>query len=1525
MGQKVASLEIELAMATGGAVSDLTRFGGVVDKVSAQAIRDLDRIDAATKTVGNMDAATQKMVRFADEGAKSAIATAREMNRVEQAGERVAAQLERQIGAYGKTSSEIRSMKAETAALAAEQAGQIELAGRIRVAEQALYDAEYAAMRQASQAAKALAEDRAMAAAQAVLAADREATATREAAHAHALFEAAVRSGVRAMKEAEAVQMAAKREADAAATRDAAFAHQLFEARVREGATALREAESAAARDATALARLRELLDPAAAAQDRLNAEMAEAQRVMTAAGMSTEEVIRVQAALGQQHGKTMTGIGGGARLAGHHTQNLAFQFQDLGQQMVAAAGSSEPMKMAFMAIMQQGLQIRGIMTQAGIGIRGVGAAFLDMTKAVLLATVTNPYLMAFAAAAAAAAVAVKLLQSAANDGDGGMKAYAQSLGLTAKEIRQLDDVTVTFGDTAKAVFQVAGAAIASVFGPAVKGVWAVMKEWLDWLAAGAKATVNYMIGAFVGGYAAIKASWSKLPSAMGDLFFSAVNLSIDAVNALVRKSVDAVNGFIGTANGVLAKVGLQLPELQAGQIGRVNNQFAGAAATVGKTFHDEIVKAAKVDYLGAIGGAIVAQAQKNARDRIRKQAEDKGYLDPETDTPDKAAKKIKEATDLAALQAQFAMERAKHVQDLMEQWSKSIAVDLKLPELPAAPDIIGGLEQQLEEHQDVWSGLIGLVQRAGSAFADAWGPAGEMIGNASVALATYAAEHRRVAEQREIDLLRTGGVAEKIAKVEADYARNSARGQVAAYGEITGAAKSMFSERSSIYRSLQAAEMVFRTVQLAMSLQAVVQNAIETAATVANAGVKAAAEGTAGIAKQSQLPFPYNIAAMAATAAALVGIGVAVLGGGGGGGNTLPAANSGKGTVLGDADAQSESITRAIETLADIDAVTMRHSAGMLASLRAIESRIGGLASLLVRTGNIDASGGVSTGFKSNAAGDVLGFMAGGTAIGALLKDVPVLGDIMSGLGGVVKSLFGSKTSVIASGLFGGPQAIADVLNEGFDASYFSDVKKTKKFFGISAGSKYSTQYGEADSEIEQQFGLILRGFYDTIGAAAGPLGLATADVENRLKGFVVDLGKIDLQGLSGDAISEKLSAVFGAAADDMARAAMPGLERFQAVGEGYFETLTRVAVTMETVSTSLGRLGTNAQGLDIGASMGVAGLFDSLSELTSASDAYFDAFYSDAERTAIRTAQMAQALGGLGVAMPDTLAGYRALVDAQDLTTAAGQQMYATLLQLAPAFADLKGAMDGAASAAAIVRQREDLDKQLLQLSGDTAAIRAAELAKIDPSNRALQQQIWAIEDARAAADAATELRDAWKSVGDTIMDEIRRIRGLSDAGGGAGFAALMGQFNAANAAARIGDMDAAQSLPQLSRSLLDAAALAATSRQELDRVQAQTAAMLEATYGAIGGGTEPADRPIAAVLSTMAATGTLADTVQPTVDLAAEIRALREEVAALRSENNAGHAATAGHAGRMDRRLEAVTAPSGGEAITVASVAA
>ncbi len=190
--------------------------------------------------------------------------------------------------------------------------------------------------------------------------------------------------------------------------------------------------------------------------------------------------------------------------------------------------------------------------------------------------------------------------------------------------------------------------------------------------------------------------------------------------------------------------------------------------------------------------------------------------------------------------------------------------------------------------------------------------------------------------------------------------------------------------------------------------------------------------------------------------------------------------------------------------------------------------------------------------------------------------------------------------------------------------------------------------------------------------------------------------------------------------------------------------------------------------------------------------------------------------------------------MVEAQDLSTEAGRAMYAGLVQLAPAFGQVRDSLDAVASAAAdaaaeaarrVADQRAGLEQELLQLQGNTIALREREIAALDPANRALQARIYALEDAEEAAAAAAELGDAWRGVSDSIEDEIERISGLNRAQTSS-LAQVQAEFATATAQARAGDKAAAERLPELSRTLLELAQRSAASAVEVTGIRAAVA---------------------------------------------------------------------------------------------------
>lgn len=1380
----------------------------------------------------------------------------------------------------------------------------------------------------------------------------------------------------------------------------------------------------------------------------RLQKEMADMKRsVAGAMGDITESASRADKALGSAGGGGLTRMGGSAKLAGHQVQNLVYQLNDM---VVGLFSGQKPMTV----FMQQGTQIGQIGMQAGMGIGGMARALVGLAASSAAAALTNPYLLAAAAAAALAFGAFKMFQSSVKQ-TGELDKYAQSLGLTKKEMEKLGPVGITVGDTMKGLWKTVsdGLNLGSVF--------STLKDWattaFDAIMQVGKYAIAFIYAGWVGGFGAIKILWSSLPGVIGEAAVGAANLAISGVEFMANKAIAAINWLVDRVNPLLDRVGLTtISRVESVALPRMENSFAGSTARMAGQIQSEF-SAAFGDAMSMMDSfsakwrentIAAAKARLAAKaEEIRGDKADKTAKGPKTTEAEKALKAaqdfarnleletakigktpieikrmevamaaLKAPTDearIAILQAGEAWEKATKAQAEKEFIRNTVAPlelqvamlgkSTKAQELAnleaekeqivlergaaaweryrAAKTALIEHDFQLKEQEQFLQSLEDMVsatQAAASNMADAFGSVGGAIGGITVEITRFASAQAASAK-RVADAEREYG---KTSFQYADARAAQASAEINHYGNLASAAKGFFEEGSDGYKAMLAAEKVFRAFELAIAIKnAAVKIGLigaQTAAKVTSDTAMAASDtARAGVEQGNSiittgikaveavvnairsLPFPLNIAAGAVTAGVIASLGVAISGAFGGSAKP-PVTNDGTGTVFGDSAAKSESISKSIDHLREVDTLTMRYSAAMLASLKNIEANIGGLTNLIIRTNGFDASAaGIQTGTKatgilggltsaftgvSNFVGGKTGSMIGagiglaiagpiGAAIGFL--GAKLLGGLGKVLGSIVNALFGTKTSIVGQGIYGGAQSLGSILSGGFDASYYSDIKKTKKFFGISVGSSYSTQYAAANAELEQQFSLIFSGFYDAISAAAGPLGMSLDEVQSRLAGFVVNIGKIDLKGLTGEQIQEKLTAVFGAAADSIARAAIPGLEQFQKVGEGYFETLVRVASSIEAVTSSLSLLGTSVEGLSLTAKMNLFDLFGSASDMASATSDYFSLFYTKAEQTAALTAQMNQVFGSLGLTLPDSIAGFRALVDAQDLTTEAGRAAYVALIQLAPAFADLIGAAQDAASAAAIVDERLGLERQLLELQGNTAALRALDLAQLDESNRALQEQIWALQDQQKAADeaaaAAEKLRSAWTQITDGLLAEVARIRGSMD-GGVKTYAQALSEFNAATLAARSGDQEAAKSLPGLSQTLLNAAADAATSAQDLARIQGQTAANLEQTVAIINAlAGLPAETAAAAAsasptwweqfASTQAATATTSANDSATV-LIDGLASLKQELSDLRDEQRIASATIASGTSKTARILERVTPD--GDALAVRTAA-
>lgn len=149
-------------------------------------------------------------------------------------------------------------------------------------------------------------------------------------------------------------------------------------------------------------------------------------------------------------------------------------------------------------------------------------------------------------------------------------------------------------------------------------------------------------------------------------------------------------------------------------------------------------------------------------------------------------------------------------------------------------------------------------------------------------------------------------------------------------------------------------------------------------------------------------------------------------------------------------------------------------------------------------------------------------------------------------------------------------------------------------------------------------------------------------------------------------------------------------------------------------------------------------------IQSLTANASSYYENFYNEGEKTAAVTKQVTAALAAVGMSMPVGREAFRAQVEAQLALGETGAPAAAALLSVATAFAELNPVLEATAqaghSAAEILTERADLQKQVDQLALSSTQLLAQQRDALDESNRALFDQWQALLSAKEAAQAAT-----------------------------------------------------------------------------------------------------------------------------------------------------------------------------------------
>lgn len=366
------------------------------------------------------------------------------------------------------------------------------------------------------------------------------------------------------------------------------------------GLPVLKETTAAISREERAWQSLASKTDPIAARrikQEReLSRAVATATNAVTGGYASQEAALRTLTALESRHAAELAKVAAandvvaasqarrGAYNAGQVRQNLLYQGSDIA---VSLAGGMP----AHMVALQQGSQILG-------GPGGLNAVLKETGN------LARTAVMRFGPIAAV------------------VGAVTGAIAGMTHEINKTSDVTVGFGDTALAVWQVVSGGIYSFIKPAVDAISGWFGTAWDWVVDATKNAGNWIARNVVGSIEYVKTAVSTLP----DAFLVAGEA---AAQALADAIAGGVNSVIGNLNSLSAGINAMAGSEILGQIdpmAPMKVDFGGAGAQDRYTaawagYGNTMAALGERDIMGEFFGAVSQQAIANAKSGLEEVA----------------------------------------------------------------------------------------------------------------------------------------------------------------------------------------------------------------------------------------------------------------------------------------------------------------------------------------------------------------------------------------------------------------------------------------------------------------------------------------------------------------------------------------------------------------------------------------------------------------------------------------------------------------------------------------------------------------------------------------------------------------------------------------------------------------------------------------------------------------------------------------------------------------------------------------
>jgi hypothetical protein len=294
------------------------------------------------------------------------------------------------------------------------------------------------------------------------------------------------------------------------------------------------------------------------------------------------------------------------------------------------------------------------------------------------------------------------------------------------------------------------------------------------------------------------------------------------------------------------------------------------------------------------------------------------------------------------------------------------------------------------------------------------------------------------------------------------------------------------------------------------------------------------------------------------------------------------------------------------------------------------------------------------------------------------------------------------------------------------------------------------------ATQRAQQELDLVFTDLENTFTGAAKVFD----DVALSAKASALDISKYFVDPKwdpkkTGEENAKAYADAFNKAADLAAQDVFGSMiNTFAKIGEGAYETAMRLTVDSAKVQNILEKtslyygqfINSSAAGM-VEFSESLIKIAGGLDELQSSFENFYDAFIPDYEKQNFLLRDLREQFKNMNLTLPATRQGYANLVNGLNLTTKAGQEAYAALLQMSGAADQFYSYNEDLES------KRLSLQAELAEATGDTALAekvlqrqREIELQGMDEMTRWLQMEVWVAQDAQKASEGATEAQKSY-----------------------------------------------------------------------------------------------------------------------------------------------------------------------------------